>query len=194
VWGEELVAVPLPGGGEVRLRAGDFTQVNDAANAELVRVVLDFADVGASDVVADLYAGAGNLTLPLAERAARVLAVDRVKASVDAAADNARRLGLANVETVAGDVGRALKSWVTRGLTVDVVVLDPPRSGAADAVPSSPRLGARRIVYVSCNPATLARDLRALSSEYALAAVQPIDFFPQTYHVETVALLVRRAG
>jgi 23S rRNA (uracil1939-C5)-methyltransferase len=176
----------------MRLRAGDFAQVNDAANAELIRIVLELAQVGAHDSVADLYAGAGNLSLPLALRAGRVLAVDRVAASIGAAAENARRLGLVNLETTAGDVRRVLNEWVGRGVKLDVAVLDPPRSGAADAVAALMRLDARRIVYVSCNPATLARDVRALSASYALEVAQPIDFFPQTYHVETIALLVRR--
>ncbi len=191
-WGDEQISVGLPDGSALRLCAGSFVQVNDAANAVLVRTVLEFTEAGPGQRTADLYAGAGNLSLPLARRAGRVIAVERAPRRAAAARDNARRLGLANLEVVQGDVARVIGEWAGRGTLFDTVVLDPPRSGAGAALDALARLGARRIVYASCNPVALARDVRGLAGSYRLERVQPIDFFPQTYHVEAVALLVAR--
>jgi 23S rRNA (uracil1939-C5)-methyltransferase len=191
LWGDDKVRVPLLDGDEMWLRAGDFSQVSDHGNAELIRVVLEHAAPTAQQRVADLYAGAGNLSLPLARRAASVTAVERMPTSVEAARDNARRLGIRNLELIAGPTESVLRGFVKRGVRFDTVVLDPPRSGAAEATSSLLALAPRRIVYVSCNVATLARDLKTLARGYRVELVQPIDIFPQTYHVEAVALLVR---
>ena len=192
VWGDDRVRVPLVDGDEMWLRAGDFSQVSDHGNAELIRIVLEHAAVAKHHRVADLYAGAGNLSLPLARRAGAVLAVERTPTSVEAARENARRLGITNLELATGATETVLRGWTKRGLRLDTVVLDPPRSGAAEALPALLALAPSRIVYVSCNPATLARDLKTLSRGYRVELVQPIDIFPQTYHVEAVALLSKR--
>lgn len=192
VWGDDRVRVPLVDGDEMWLRAGDFSQVSDHGNAELIRLVLEHAAVAKHHRVADLYAGAGNLSLPLARRAGAVIAVERTPTSVEAARENARRLGITNLELATGPTETVLRGWTKRGLRLDTVVLDPPRSGAAEAMPALLALAPSRIVYVSCNPATLARDLKTLSRAYRVELVQPIDVFPQTYHVEAVALLSRR--
>jgi 23S rRNA (uracil1939-C5)-methyltransferase len=189
LWGDDRVRVPLIGGDEMWLRAGDFSQVSEQGNATLIAVVLELAGVTSDARVADLYAGAGNLSIPLARRAARVTAVERAPSSVEAARENARRLGLANLEVVAGATGRVLDGFVGEGRRFDVVVLDPPRAGAADALAALLELAPARVVYVSCNPATLARDLRTLARAYRVERVQPLDLFPQTYHVEAVARL-----
>ncbi len=192
VVGDDRVRVPLVAGDAIELRAGDFTQVGDAGNAALIACVLEAADPQPGEVVADLYAGAGNLAIPLARRGARVFAVERSRSSVAAGRENTSRLGLADLSFEDGDVPRVLDDWVEHGVALDVAVLDPPRSGAADAVPRLLRLAPRGIVYVSCDPSTLARDLRTLASDYRLVSAQPLDFFPQTHHVETVARLARR--
>lgn len=191
LWGDDRVRVPLLDGDEMWLRAGDFSQVSDHGNADLIRIVLEYAGVSRSQRVADLYAGAGNLSLPLARRAGTVAVVERTPSSVAAARENAHRLGLVNLETHVGTTESVLRGWVRRGVRFDVVVLDPPRSGAAEATASLLALAPPRIVYVSCNPATLARDLKTLSGGYRVERVQPIDLFPQTYHVEAVVLLTR---
>jgi len=191
LWGDDRVRVPLVDGDEMWLRAGDFSQVSDHGNAELIRVVLEQAAVETHHRVADLYAGAGNLSLPLARRAAGVTAVERTPSSVAAARENAHRLGLTNLELTIGTTESVLKGWVKRRTRFDTVILDPPRSGAAEAMSALLQIAPPRIVYVSCNPATLARDLKTLSRAYRLVTVQPIDLFPQTYHVEAVALLTR---
>jgi len=192
LWGDDRVRVPLIDGDEMWLRAGDFSQVSDHGNADLIRIVLEYASATRTQRVADLYAGAGNLSLPLARRARTVAVVERTPSSVAAARENAHRLGLANLETHVGTTESVLKGWVKRHVRFDVVVLDPPRSGAAEATAPLLALAPPRIVYVSCNPATLARDLKVLSRAYRVERVQPIDLFPQTYHVEAVALLTRR--
>lgn len=191
LWGDDRVRVPLVDGDEMWLRAGDFSQVSDHGNADLIRVVLEYAAAEKRHRIADLYAGAGNLSLPLARRAGTVAVVERTPSSVAAARENARRLGLANLETAIGTTESVLKGWVKRGIRFDTVVLDPPRSGAAEATAPLLALAPARIVYVSCNPATLARDLKTLSRGYRVERVQPLDLFPQTYHVEAVALLTR---
>ena len=191
VWGDDRVRVPLVDGDEMWLRAGDFSQVSDHGNEALIRLVLEHAAVAQHHRVADLYAGAGNLSLPLARRAGAVIAVERTPTSVEAARENARRLGITNLELATGPTETALRGWTKRGVRLDAVVLDPPRNGAAEAMPSLLALAPSRIVYVSCNPATLARDLRTLARGYRVALVQPIDIFPQTYHVEAVALLTK---
>lgn len=193
VWGDDRVRVPLLDGDEMWLRAGDFSQVSDHGNAEIIRLVLEHAAVAEHHRVADLYAGAGNLSLPLARRAGVVIAVERNPTAVEAARENARRLGITNLELATGPTETVLRGWTKRALRVDTVVLDPPRSGAAEATSSLLALAPSRIVYVSCNPATLARDLKTLARGYRVELVQPIDLFPQTYHVEAVALLQRRA-
>lgn len=194
-WGDVTVRVPLACGApgdEMWLAAGDFSQVSDHGNAALIREVIDAAAVTSETRVADLYAGAGNLGIPLARRAAQVTAVERSTSSASAARDNGRRLGLANLEVVAGATDRVLCRFVEDGRRFDVVVLDPPRAGAAEALAPLVQLAPARIVYVSCNPSTLARDLATLARAYDVARVQPIDLFPQTYHVEAVALLTAR--
>jgi 23S rRNA (uracil1939-C5)-methyltransferase len=168
--------------------------VNDAGNAILIEKVISFAAPKPAHRVADLYAGAGNLTLPLARRAARVLAVERNPAAGRDLHANCARLRLENVSVVVGDVAPVLERWAKESMRLDAVVLDPPRSGAAAAMPALVRLAPPRIVYVSCNPATLGRDIRLLSERYRPSEIQSIDFFPQTPHVECVALLVRRGG
>ena len=164
-------------------RLGSFTQVNPAGNRLLVRTVVALVDLGAA--VLDLFCGAGNLSLPVARVAGSVVGVDQDAGGVADAAASARAAGLATVrfETAAAD--RFLRRRGLAGATL--VILDPPRTGAAQVVAQLARLEPRRIVYVSCDPATLARDVRTLATAgYDVDRVQSIDLFPQTEHVETV--------
>jgi 23S rRNA (uracil1939-C5)-methyltransferase len=162
--------------------AGTFSQVNPGANVQLVEVVTDMAR-GAERVL-DLFCGAGNLSLPLARAGAEVLGVDRDPGSITAARANAQAAGLRARFDVASVDALLRRQGLQRGT---YVVLDPPRAGAAAVVAQLARLRPPRILYVSCDPATLARDARILvTAGYAVDRVQPIDLFPQTEHVETV--------
>lgn len=185
-WGDDHVTVcPEP---EIPLtvRAGTFVQVNPGANEQLVRTVLQTLSVGPARRVLDLYAGAGNFTLPLARRGVSVVAVEGHRQAAEDGIANARRLGLDNVRFIIDDVRRAVARLAAAGERFDAVLLDPPRSGAAEIVEDLCRVRAARLVYVSCDPATLARDLKRLSPQFRVEAIQPVDMFPHSYHVESV--------
>ncbi|HUE30210.1 MAG TPA: class I SAM-dependent RNA methyltransferase [Verrucomicrobiae bacterium] len=188
VAGDPTVRVALEPGLDLEVPADVFTQVNPGANRRLVETVVALGAFAPGARVLDLYCGAGNLSLPLARRGVTVLGIERSRVAVEAARANAARLRLAAATFRADDVARALRDLPAG--SVDAVVLDPPRGGAADAVGALVALRPPRILYVSCDPATLARDVRGLvAAGYRLERVQPIDVFPQTYHVESVAKL-----
>ncbi|HTD46451.1 MAG TPA: 23S rRNA (uracil(1939)-C(5))-methyltransferase RlmD [bacterium] len=172
-----------------------FFQTNTVQAGRLVEVVEAMADLDGGEAVLDLYCGIGTFSFPLARRALRVCGVEISPRAVDAARENAALNQVANVEFVAGDVRRMLAEVVGRTGRPDLLVLDPPRSGAGSRVMRKiVDTGAPRIVYVSCNPTTLAPDLGDLvGGGYAVRAVQPLDQFPHTYHVEC-AVLLERAG
>ena len=185
VVGDATVRVEVEPDLALEIPADVFTQVNAAANRLLVGAVLGFGDFRAGERALDLYCGAGNFTLPLARRGDLVHGVERDAVAVAAAEANAARLRLAAARFTCAPVARALAA---SGEAYDAVVLDPPRAGADDVLGALARLGARRMLYVSCDPATLARDVRTLGARgYRLARVQPVDLFPQTFHVEAVA-------
>jgi 23S rRNA (uracil1939-C5)-methyltransferase len=168
-----------------------FFQVNTRAAERLVEIAVDALAPDGTDRVLDLYAGVGTFTLPLAELAGEVIAVEQSGAAI---ADLRRNLENAHspAEVVPGDAARALADLGR----FDAVLVDPPRSGMSEsALRALLQTGARRIVYVSCDPATLARDAVEFSSAgYDLTRVVPVDLFPQTYHVETVAVFDRVDG
>jgi 23S rRNA (uracil1939-C5)-methyltransferase len=170
----------------------DFVQVNARVNEAMVSWTVEQLGVESSDRVLDLYCGLGNFSLPLAKRAAVVVGVEGEGGLVARAAHNARRNGLENTRFVTADLSEP--GWSFMRESWDLVVLDPPRSGAHVAVTQMARMGPRRIAYVSCHPATLARDAKELidSQGYRLCAVGIADMFPHTHHVETLALFERR--
>lgn len=176
-------------GREYRISAGSFFQVNTAGAEALVALVEELLQPADGDTLLDLYCGVGLLGLALADRVGRVVGVE---SDASAAADFvANAGGLGHVELMEGEAQSVLGS--VEG-PVDLVVLDPPRSGAGERVMAEmARLGPRRIAYVSCDPATLARDARHLvDAGYRLEIVQPVDLFPQTFHIESVNLFVRQ--
>lgn len=178
-------------GRRYRVSAESFFQVNTVGAAALVETVLTYASVTAQDVVLDLYCGVGLFALALAEHAAEVIGVESSPSACDDFAYNAGdRPGITLHE---GAVEQVLPALAGQGQRIDVAVLDPPRAGAgAETLHALAALGPQRIVYVSCDPATLARDAVHLAAAgYRLVEAQPLDLFPQTYHVETVALWER---
>jgi 23S rRNA (uracil1939-C5)-methyltransferase len=178
------------GGFEFRLSARSFFQTNTPQAERLLALVLEEAALSGSEHVLDLYCGVGSLTLPLARRAAHVTGYELVDDAIADARATAERNGVANVDFVAGDVARTLGS----AQRPDVVVVDPPRGGLhSDVTTALAGTGAARIVYVSCNLQSAARDVALLvAAGWTLARVRPIDLFPHTPHLECVLTLERR--
>ncbi len=174
-----------------RLSARSFYQVNHAQAQHLYQIALDFADLHGEETALDLYCGAGTITLSLARRAGRVIGVETVDAAIADAEENARRNHIENVRFFCADAGHAALRLASEGIRPAVVVVDPPRKGLSpDVISAIAAMAPRRLVYVSCDPATLARDVRLLSAYgYAAQAVQAVDMFPRCAHVETVCLL-----
>lgn len=170
------------------LSAPSFFQVNTPGAETLIRLVLEGLDPNGLDYVLDLYSGAGTFTLPLAHAARRVAAVESASSSIRDLRRNLERNDL-SAEVIGGDAARELSSLGSP----DKVVVDPPRSGLGEkAIAALVASGTRSIAYVSCNPTTLARDLARLQAGgYRAQRVAPVDLFPQTYHVETVAILTK---
>ena len=170
----------------------DFTQVNASINRKMVSLALQLLDLQAEDRVLDLFCGLGNFTLPLARRAKHVVAVEGDAALVERGRLNAARNGIDNVAFHAADLSREPREFPWYGGGFDKVLLDPPRSGAHEVVQNIGAFGAARIVYVSCNPATLARDAQVLVERgYRLKSAGVMDMFPHTTHVESIAVFER---
>ena len=188
VAGDPTVRLPLEAGLDLEVPADVFTQVNPAANPGLVATVLTLGRFVRGERVLDLYCGAGNFTLPLARREITAEGIERDGLAIATARENASRLGLRHASFRATTVAAGLATLAPD--TVDALILDPPRAGAADVVADIARLRPRRVIYVACDPATLARDVRAFATHgMRIVRAQPIDRFPQTFHVETVAEL-----
>jgi 23S rRNA (uracil1939-C5)-methyltransferase len=174
---------------ELEYRPGDFVQVNAAVNEAMVAQALDWMKPQADERVLDLFCGLGNFALPLARQVREVVAVEGVDAMVERARGNAAANGLGNVHFFQADLSNPLAGAAWAGQGFDAVLLDPPRDGAFEAVRQIAATGAQRVVYVSCNPATLARDSAELVKQgYQLKKAGILDMFPQTAHVEAMAL------
>lgn len=179
----------------IEFQAVDFIQINAAINAAMIDRVVDFLAPAADESVLDLYSGLGNFTLPLARRAGSVTAIEGAADLVSRAQANARRNGIGNVDFHAADLSSDVAAAALPARQYDLVLLDPPRSGAEAVCAAAGQFNARRLAYVSCHPATLARDagLLARSGHYRLRAAGVMDMFPHTAHVESIALFERIA-
>ena len=195
LWGKEAI-VDEVAGMRFRISATSFFQVNPLQTGVLYEQAVAYAGLGGREIVLDVYCGVGSLTLLLARRARRVYGVEVVEEAVRDAGENAQLNGIENVEVLAGEAERVLPKLAAIGVRFDAAVLDPPRAGCeAEVLETLAEIGAERIVYVSCNPSTLARDLKLLHGlGYTTREVQPIDMFPHTFHVECVARVERGAG
>jgi 23S rRNA (uracil1939-C5)-methyltransferase len=167
-----------------------FTQVNPYQNWNLIERVVEWADLSGREKVVDLFCGSGNLTLPLAQRALKAWGVDQDERAVKRARENARNNQLDNCLFIPATASAGISRILAETNSVDVVVLDPPRAGAKDVIDGLALLRPRKIIYVSCEPPTLARDLRRLGEMgFRLNRIQPLDMFPHTYHIEVIAEL-----
>lgn len=170
-----------------------FFQVNPAQTEVLYRKALEYAGLSGQEMVLDIYCGIGTISLFLAQQARQVIGIEVVPPAIADARANAERNGVGNVQFVCGDAAEEMPRLAADGTRADVIVVDPPRKGCDEPVlKAMAAMGPDRIAYVSCNPASLARDLGILGGlGYRTVEVQPVDMFPQTAHVECVARLVR---
>lgn len=194
LWGDDHIADRLCGV-EVRLSPLSFYQVNRQGAQQLYAVAGRMAGLTEGQLLLDLYCGAGTIGLSMVEQCpgVRLVGVELVAAAAENARENARRAGITNARFITGDAGQAAAQLSDQGLHPDVVVVDPPRKGCDIAtLDAIVKMAPQRIVMVSCNPATMARDLALLQERgYTAQEVQPVDMFPRTNHVEAVCLLIR---
>jgi len=171
---------------------GSFVQVNPEQTKALYNKVLEYADMKGQETVVDLYCGIGTISLLLAKKAGKVIGIEEFEAAVDDAEHNARINNFNNVEFIAGKAEVILPEKNASGINPDIIVLDPPRKGCDPVVLEAiVKMKPRKLVYVSCDPATLARDLKIMSElGYKTIEVQPVDMFPQTAGIESVAKLI----
>lgn len=191
--GSEYITEEMEG---LRFRIGpkSFYQTNSTQAAQLYGIVKEFAQLRGDENVYDLYTGTGTIACYLASSAARVTGIEYIEEAVADARINTRENGIVNAEFVAGDIKDIFneKLFALRGRP-DVIITDPPRAGMhGDVTLAMLRSGAEKIVYVSCNPATQARDIDILSDGYEVLRVRPVDMFPHTFHVENVVLLGKK--
>lgn len=171
---------------------GGFAQVHQLQNISMLSVIRRLGAFAATERLLDLYCGNGNFSIPLAAEVASVVGIEGNADSILAAESNREFNNVANAEFFCDDVTTGVRLLVEQGRIFDTVLLDPPRAGAEDAIPGIVSLRPSKIIYVSCDPSTLARDCGLLSGRgYSVVASVPIDMFPQTYHLESVTLLCR---
>ena len=191
--------VILAGRGNLRDRIGPFTfqisansffQTNTLGAEALYNKVVEFAELRGSETVLDLYSGTGTIPIFLSGHAKEIVGMEIEESAVADAWKNCKANGVENCRFIPGDI----RDQITQlRLKPDVLIIDPPRAGMhKDVLARVMEIAVEKVVYVSCNPATLARDLEIMSQEYEVSEIQPVDMFPQTYHIEAVAKLVRR--
>jgi 23S rRNA (uracil1939-C5)-methyltransferase len=191
-WGEVAVSVIPEDGLCVRVDGDVFTQVNSVGNRQLLNELLTAADFIRDDRVLELYSGAGNFTHSIAKRVGDIVAVEGYRPAFESGKRSAESNGISNIHWICAPVTTALAQLKKRRQSFSKIVLDPPRTGAKGIERELAALDAEKILYISCNPTTLARDLAALTQQgYSLRSVQPVDLFPHTFHVEAIATLVR---
>ncbi len=170
-----------------------FFQTNSSQAVQLYRIARQFAALNGQELLFDLYTGTGSIAIFMAKQCRQVVGIEEIPQAIEDAKFNAQLNRLDNAHFYAGDVKKLLADAVARHGQPDVLITDPPRAGMhADVVGQLLELNPQRLVYVSCNPATQARDLQLLSDRYSIEQVQPVDMFPHTFHVENVASLRRR--
>lgn len=190
IWGEEYI-YDLIGDVKFAISARSFYQVNPEQTKVLYDKALEYAELQGEETVIDAYCGIGTISLFLAKQAKKVYGVEIVPEAIEDAKRNAELNGITNAEFAVGEAETVIPKWYEEGITADTLVVDPPRKGCDEALLRTiVEMKPKRVVYVSCNPGTLARDLRVLEDGgYETREVQPVDMFPHTNHVECVAVL-----
>jgi 23S rRNA (uracil1939-C5)-methyltransferase len=188
LWGNEVIYDYI-GNVKFAISAVSFYQVNPDQTQVLYEKALEYADLKGKEAVIDAYCGIGTISLFLAQKARKVFGVEIVPEAIEDAKRNAELNGITNAEFAAGEAEVVIPKWYKEGNAADVLVVDPPRKGCDEALLETIiEMKPKKVVYVSCNPATLARDLRILEDGgYKTVEVQPVDMFPQTTHCEAVA-------
>lgn len=180
-------------GNRYAISAQSFYQVNTVMAEKLYQTAIDFSDLTENDIVVDAYSGIGTIGLSFAKSVKAVYGVEVIEQAVEDAKKNAELNGITNAHYVADSAENAMANWSKQGIQPDVIIVDPPRKGLTESfIKASAAMQPRKITYVSCNPATMARDIKLYEElGYKLEKVQPVDLFPQTHHIECVALLVK---
>ncbi|MBN2062150.1 MAG: 23S rRNA (uracil(1939)-C(5))-methyltransferase RlmD [Deltaproteobacteria bacterium] len=173
-----------------RVSANSFFQTNPSGAKRLYEVVEAFAELNGTETILDLYSGTGTIPVFLSGKARDIIGMEIVESAIIDAKINCRENGVKNCRFIQGDIRKNLSSLKTRP---DLFIIDPPRSGMhRDVLSEVMDIAAEKLIYVSCNPSTLARDLAILTEKYQIREVQPVDMFPHTYHIESVTKLIRR--
>ena len=180
-------------GNDYEISAQSFYQVNTEMAEKLYQTAIDFSDLNSDSIVIDAYSGIGTIGLSFAKQVKEVYGVEVIETAVEDAKKNAERNGITNAHYVSDSAENAMAKWSKDGIKPDVIIVDPPRKGLTESfIKASVAMQPEKITYVSCNPATMARDIKLYQElGYELKKVQPVDLFPQTHHVEAVSLLVR---
>ncbi len=174
-----------------QISSKSFYQINPVQTEKLYSAAIEAADIDKDDIVFDAYTGIGTIALLAAKHAKHVIGVEIVYQAIRDAIRNAKHNGVANVDFHAADVADYLDQMALENQKIDVLFMDPPRKGADERfLESVLKIKPKKIIYISCEPETLARDIRILAGHYKIVSVQPVDMFPQTHHVETVVALV----
>ncbi len=193
-WGEKFLIEDLDGL-KFRIHPKSFFQTNTRQALKLYRVAKEFAQLTGNEVVYDLYTGTGTIALFVARDVRKVIGIEYIAEAIEDARENARFNHIENAQFFVGDLKDVMnQQFIQQNGKPDVIILDPPRAGMHKSVVEAIKFAApQRIVYVSCNPATQARDVKLLSDKYDLIVTQPVDMFPHTHHVENVALLEKKS-
>ena len=190
--GEETIQEVL-GDISLELSSRAFFQLNPSQTVKLYDEVKKAAALTGKEKIVDAYCGVGTIGLWLAKDAGEIRGMDVVKEGIEDAKKNAKRHGIKNAHYEVGTAEKIMPKWIKEGWKPDCIIVDPPRTGCDDALLDTIlKANAKKVIYVSCNPSTLAKDLNRLSKKYKIEYMQPVDMFPQTAHVECCALLIRK--
>jgi 23S rRNA (uracil1939-C5)-methyltransferase len=168
-----------------QISANSFFQTNSLGAQRLYGTVVDYAQFKGNEIVLDLYSGTGTIPIFLASRVGSVTGIEISESAVQDAWKNCEKNGIDNCRFICGDIRKELPAMIQKP---DVLIIDPPRAGMhKDVLAQVLAMAPKKIIYVSCNPATMARDMGQMSQDYEIVEIQPVDMFPHTYHIEAVA-------